>query len=160
MHSFFSTHLTFEASLIHLAGIFSCIQSQPQPVCAGHRCEPLYYIPPCVPLLLQALASTTRGRYAIETLLLFPPTSSYFTTLHSVAGSPSEAATALLVPRLAAAALVALGGRARCRCFSRQTAIAKKPGLQIIYLRKDDVVSSVLVVKQAIILKFPWDRNP
>ena len=75
-----------------IAGIFSCIQTQPQPVCAGLRCEPPYYIPPCVPLLLQALASATRGRYAIKTLLLFPPTSSYFTTLHSVAGSPLEAA--------------------------------------------------------------------
>ena len=112
LHSFFSTHLTFEASLlhIHITGIFSCIQTQPQPVCAGLRCEPRYYIPPCVPLLLQALASATRGRYAIETLLLFPPTSSYFTTLHSVAGSPSEAAT----PSTSAGRRREPG--ARCRC--------------------------------------------
>ena len=110
-----------------------------------------YYIPPCVPLQLQALASATRGRYAIETLLFFPPTSSYFTTLHSVAGSPSKAAT----PSTSASRRRARG--ARCHCFSRQTAIAKKPGLQIIYLRKDDVASSVLSVKQALInLKFPW----
>ena len=82
-------------------------------VCAGLRCEPLYYIPPCVPLLLQALASATRGRYAIETLLFFPPTSSYFTTLHSVAGSPLEAAT----PSTSASRRHARGARCRAAAF-------------------------------------------